>query len=98
MPCCHKRRKAQVIKLVQRRIFESDSHTIIKNLKVNAPSILNDQKLVNTHTKIHSLYSKAIKFNPPNKKFINNVVSIHNRYVEEMIKRKMKHTSPIKNL
>jgi len=95
MVCCQKKRKAQTQSLIQRRIFESDAYRTIKNLNGTDPTLLQDRILIKTHNKIHSMYNKAIKFNPPNKKFIQNVVLMHNHYAEEIQKRRISHTSPI---
>ncbi len=98
MVCCGKKRKDRAKKVMKRRIFEIKSQATIKNFKTKDPTILTDQGLINSHNKIHTLYNTSIKFNPPNKKFINHVVSLHVKFVDEMNRRKMKHTSPIKHL
>jgi len=91
MACCQKRRKAQVKKLMNRRIFEAESYKLLRNLKEKDPSTLQDILLNSFHLKTHKLYKGAVKHKPPNKKFINHVVSLHNEYVAEMKKRGLKH-------
>ena len=95
MTCCQKKRKAKTRNLIQRRVFESDVYTTIKKIKGTDICLLQDRILIKTHNRIHSIYNKAIKFNPPNKKFIQNVVLMHTSYAEEIKKRRISHTSPI---
>lgn len=97
MTCC-KKRKEKVKKLMERRIFELESYRIIKNLKGKIPTSLPNQLLLDYHRKTHMLYAAALKHNPPNKKFINEVVLMHNEYVKEMKKREIKHTTPMERI
>ena len=98
MACCQKRRKQQVKRLMQRRLFESESLKILASLKGKAPADLENKLLLDYHRKTHMLYNGALKHKPPNKKFINQIVSMHDEYVKEMSKRGMKHTTPLKKI
>lgn len=95
MACCQKRRKAQVKKLMKRRIFEVDAYKVLRNLKEKDAATLQDILLIDFHRKTHKLYKEAVKHKPPNKKFINHVVSLHNEYVTEMKKRGLKHDTSL---
>lgn len=98
MACCQKRRKQQVKRLMQRRLFESETLKILARLKGKAPTTLKTNLLLDYHRKTHMLYKGALKHKPPNKKFVNQIVSIHDEYVKEMLKRGMKHTTPLKKI
>jgi len=59
---------------------------------------LSNPLLLEYHRKCHMLYGGAIKRQPPNVSFINEIVSLHDRFVKEMLRRNMKHNSPLKKL
>ena len=67
----------------------------IKLLKEANPSKLDNKKLNDYHMKTHMLYAGNIKHRPLNKTFINSIVSLHNEFVKEMLKRGMNHNSPL---
>lgn len=70
----------------------------IKNLTTTSIKKLPTPTLLDYHRKTHMLYSAAMKRNPPNKEFVNKVVDIHDLIVEDMIKRKIKHKTPLKKI
>jgi hypothetical protein len=98
MACCQKRRKQQVKKLMQRRLFESETLRVLARLKDKSSTTLKTNLLLDYHLKTHMLYKGVLKHKPPNKKFANQIVSIHDEYVREMSKRRMKHTTPLKKI
>lgn len=98
MSCCNKKRKEQIVNLMKRRLFEADAFRTLSRLKNKNPSSLQDKVLLDYHKKTHMLYAGAIKHKPPNKVFINHVVEMHNEYVNEMIKRGMKHKTPLSRI
>lgn len=98
MPCCEKKRKEHLRRSMQRRLFESDMAMMMRRLKDAKPSSLSNPLLLDYHRKTHMLYQGAMKHKPPNKQFINQVVSMHDSFVKEMLNRGMKHTSPLKKI
>lgn len=98
MPCCEKRRKEKVRRAMQRRLFETEMTMVMRRLKDAKPSSLSNPLLLDYHRKTHMLYAGAMKHKPPNKQFINQVVSMHDSFVKEMLKRGMKHTTPLKKI
>lgn len=78
--------------------FLKNSIKVFKSLKDDNPKKLNNSQLSDYHRKTHMLYAGNIKRRPVNKDFINAVVSYHNRLVKEMLKRKMKHNTPLEKI
>jgi hypothetical protein len=74
------------------------SKTLFTSIRDRSPSELENQTLLDYHRKCHMLYAGNIKRNPPNKQFINSLVSYHDRLVKEMLKRGMKHNTPLKKI
>ncbi|MGD2072714.1 MAG: hypothetical protein PVG65_04420 [Candidatus Thorarchaeota archaeon] len=70
----------------------------IKELTPLSVKKLPNPLLLDYHRKTHMLYSSAIKRIPPNKEFINTIINIHDLIVKEMLKRKLKHTTPLKKI
>jgi len=56
------------------------------------------QLLLDYHRKTHMLYAANIKHTPPNKSFINLIVELHDRFVKEMLKRNIKHNTPLRKI
>jgi hypothetical protein len=83
---------------MQLRLFESDLVRMLVRMKDRDPSLLKDKQLLDLHKKTHMLYAGNVKRNPVNKKFVNSIVELHNRFVKEMLKRGMKHISPLKKV
>jgi hypothetical protein len=59
---------------------------------------LPSNRLLDYHRKTHMFYSAAMKRKPPNKSVVNEVVSLHDMFVKEILKRGMKHNTPLKKI
>jgi hypothetical protein len=68
---------------------------LIESFKDANPSLLTDKQLLDYHRKCHMMYAGNVKHNPPNKSFLNLLITLHNRFVKEMQKRGMKHNTPL---
>ena len=79
-------------------LFHTEQKNILYRMEDKNPSSLVTKTLLDFHRKTHMLYSGAIKRKPQNKKFINSIVVLHDKLVREMLKRKFKHTTPLKKL
>jgi hypothetical protein len=79
-------------------LFELQIPDALLKLKEARPSSLNSKLLLDYHMKTHMIYAGAIKRNPPNKPFINSIVDIHNNFAKEIVKRGMKHNTPLKKV
>jgi len=103
MACCGKRRavrRAAKARLneSQQKLIEVQQVRALKLLKNKEPSTLPPKLLVEYHRKTHMLYSGAMKRKPQNKPFINSIVDAHDQYVRELLKRGMKHNTPLKKI
>lgn len=99
MPCrCSSKKKAKLTEQMQRRLLETEMFKIVMNMKDKVPTSLKDKQLLDYHKKTHMLYAGNIKRKPVNRAFVNSVVDLHNRFVEEMLKRGMKHNTPLKKI
>jgi len=78
--------------------FLKKSFVMLKGMKDENLSQLPNQRLLDYHRKSHMLYSGNMAHRPINKPFINSVVDLHNRIVKEMLKRGMKHNTPLKKV
>lgn len=83
---------------MQRRLFETQQLKIALNMKQKVPSSLKDKQLLDYHKKTHMLYAGNIKRKPVNKVFVNSIVDLHNKFVNEMENRGMKHKTPLKKV
>ena len=95
MACCGKKKRPQVRRVVEGQSALRNSLkylTIFKNFK---PKLLADKLLIDYHMKTHNLYKGNTNRHPVNKLFINAIVSYHNKFVKEMIKRNIKHITPL---
>jgi len=95
MGCCKGKRKAKLQRLMQKRILELEQLKIHKKMDEKLPSSLKNPTLIDYHRKTHMLYQGNIKRKPLNTKFINSIVNLHNNFVTEMLKRRMKHNTPL---
>jgi hypothetical protein len=95
MGCCGEKRKQKLRRLMQKRLLESDMLKVTKSMKSKIPSSLKTPILLDYHRKTHMLYKGNITRKPPNKDFINSIVNLHNNLVEEMLKRRIKHNTPL---
>lgn len=83
---------------MQRRILETEMMKIALNMKRTVPSSLTDKQLLDYHKKTHMLYAGNVKRNPVNKSFVNSIVELHDKFVEDMQRRKMNHKTPLKKI
>ena len=74
---------------------EQKNLTIYKKMQDKNPALLNDKLLLDYHKKTHMLYAGAVARRPVNKPFVNSTVTLHDKLVEEMLNRGMKHTTPL---
>ena len=81
-----------------RSLFHSAERNILYRMKDQDLTSLITQKLVDFHRKTHMLYGSALRRHPQNKQFINSIVSLHNKLVEEMLKRNIRHNTPLKKI
>lgn len=95
MACCGKAKRAKVKNLMETQSFLLNSLKQLGLMKDRDPKDLNNKTLNDYHMKTHMLYAGNIKHRPLNKKFINSVVSLHNKLVKEMLNRGMNHSSPL---
>lgn len=95
MACCGKKRKPQVRRVMQKRILELDMLKTLKRMDKRDPSILGSPTLIDYHRKTHMLYKGNIIRKPVNRKFVNSIVNLHNKFVKEMLKRRIKHNTPL---
>jgi hypothetical protein len=99
MACCGKARAVQRLKTAKKVALESTASLgTYRALKDKDPASLPPKLLLDYHHKTHMLYGGAIKRVPPNKKFINSIVDIHDKLVNEMLKQEMKHNTPLKKI
>lgn len=97
MACCGKRRAAKRLQAARRKALENNASLgTYRAMKDKDPASLPSKLLVEYHRKTHVLYEGAIKRNPPNIQFINSISDIHKNVVTEILKRKMKHNTPLK--
>lgn len=99
MACCGKRRTAQRLRNARKKALENNvSLGTYRAIKDKDPAVLPPKLLVEYHRKSQMLYGGAIKRNPPNTKLINSIVDVHDKFVTEMLKRGMKHNTPLKKI
>lgn len=88
---CNERTKEKI----KAKLLEFEHLKLAKRMQDQKPSSLNDKQLLDYHKKTHMLYSGNITRSNLNKKFINFIVDLHNSFVKEMLKRGMKHNTPL---
>lgn len=54
--------------------------------------------LFDYHRKTHMLYGSATKRKPINEKFVNELVDLHDMFVDEILRRGFKHNTPLKKI
>ena len=103
MACCGKRRAAQ--KASKRRITESQLKLTevqqirtLQILKNREPSTVTPKLLLDHHRKTHMIHAGAMKRTPPNTDLINSVVDLHDKFVNELLKRGREHNTPLKKV
>lgn len=92
------KRKLVYKMFIDKYLLELDIKSVLFKMKDEKPSSLSTQQLLDFHRKTHMLYEGAKKRKPQNKAFINSMVELHDRFVSEMLKRKMKHNTPLKKI
>ena len=103
MACCGKRKAAQRaararLTEAQQKLVEVQQMRTLRLLKDKEPSTLPTKLLIEYHRRTHMLYSGAMRRKPINKNWVNEVVDTHDQYVSEMLKRGIKHNTPLKKI
>lgn len=100
MACCNKKvdEMKQLRKQTMFRLLEVEDLKVFNNFKGKVVTSLSNPLLLDYHRKTHMLHSSAMGRRPNNKEFINRIVTLHDRYVEEMLKRGMQHNTPLKKI
>jgi len=78
--------------------FQRNSRDVFSKLKDVNPRKLDSKLLLEYHRKTHMLYAGNTKRDPVNKQFVNSIVDLHDQFVKEMLRRNMKHNSPLKKV
>ena len=78
--------------------FLKNSQKMYKILNDVKPTKITNQQLLDYHRKTHMLYSGNTARTLINKAFINHIVDLHDSFVTEILKRGMKHNTPLKKL
>lgn len=76
----------------------SKSLQIFKSVRDVDLKKVNNKTLLDLHRKCHMLYMANIRHKNLNKEFLNSIVVFHDKIVKEMLKRNMKHSSPLKKV
>jgi len=95
MACCGKKRR---VAEARRRVLEQNNKKNYKSIQDKNPALLNDKLLLDYHKKTHMLYAGAVLRKPVNKPFVNSTVALHDKFVEEILNRGMKHNTPLKKV
>ena len=82
----------------RRRVLEQSNKKIYSSMQGKNPALLNDKLLLDYHKKTHMIYAGAVLRRPVNKPFVNSTVALHDKFVEEMLNRGMKHNTPLKKV
>lgn len=84
--------------MLTKYLVELDIKDALFKMKDVKPSSLTPNLLLDYHRKTHMLYEAAVRKIPPNKIFANSMVRLHDKFVKEMLKRGMKHNTPLKKI
>lgn len=76
----------------------SKSFQIFKSMQNGSLKDVSNSQLLDLHRKCHMLYMANIRHKNLNKKFLNSIVMFHVKIVKEMLRRNMKHNSPLKRV
>ena len=99
MVCCGKRTKPNNKKLLEEDIISfKDNLKHVNKMKNVIPKNLNDKLLLKYHRKTYMLYLDNIKRRPINKAFVNASVDLHNKFIKEMLRRKLNHNTPLSKI
>lgn len=95
---CSSKKKEKLTKEMQRRLLETEQFKITMSMRGTVPASLKDKQLLDYHKKAHMLYEGNISRKPLNKPFVNSMVDLHDKFVSEMLKRGMKHNTPLQKI
>jgi hypothetical protein len=98
MGCCNKRKKAKTKNLLENQNILLNSLKQKRIMSKVNPKELTNKKLNDYHLKTHMLYAGNIKRLPDSKQFVNSIVSLHDKFVKEMLSRGIKHNSPLRKV
>ena len=98
MACCGRGRNPKVKALKEEPKVLKHSLKILQEYKDADPTSFNQKLLQDYHMDIHRLYASTIKRRPINKTFINTIVQLHDKFVNEIIRRKLKHKTPLNKI
>jgi len=100
MACCNKKSDEikQLRKLTMLRLLEVEDLKVFNNFKGKDVTSLTNPLLLDYHRKTHMLFASASGRRPINQAFIDRIIVIHNRYVDEILKRGMTHSTPLKKI
>ena len=98
MACCGKKRNIKIHRVVEDQKLLKNSLKLLYNFKDVKPAFLKNKTLLDYHRKTHMLYEVNIKRRPVTKNLINQIVELHDNFVKEMLKRNMKHKTPLKKV
>jgi hypothetical protein len=84
--------------MLAKYLLELQIKDALFKLKDAHPSSLESKRLLDYHRKTHMIYAGALRHNPPNKPFVNSIVDLHDKFVKEMLKRGIKHNTPLKKI
>jgi hypothetical protein len=79
----------------RRRVLEQSNKKTYNIMQGKNPALLNDKLLLDYHKKTHMVYAGVVLRRPANKPFVNSTVALHDKFVEEMLNRGMKHNTPL---
>jgi hypothetical protein len=96
MGCCGKTNRESVTKILKSQKTLRSTVKLLEGIYNVNPSQLNKRKLLDYHMKTHMLYSANTKRKPINITLVNKIVLYHNKFADEMIKRGMKHNTPLR--
>ena len=67
----------------------------LKDLNLKTIKEISNNELLNLHYRVHQLYTIAKKRKEVSEKFVNMLLHYHKIIEREMIKRNMKHKTPL---
>lgn len=98
MACCGRGRNPRVKTLKEEPTALKHSLKILQEYKDADPTSFNPKLLKDYHMDFHRLYASTIKRRPINRTFINTIVNLHDKFVNEMLRRNINHSSPLNKI
>jgi len=95
MACCGKKRRAAA---ARKQMTEQYHLTKYRKIKGKDPALLNDRILIDYHKTLHIIYAGSAASKPNSKSLVNSIVDLHTKFVNEMLKRGIKHNTPLKKI